>query len=82
MSATSIVPSDHAGNAALAIIEALLLALNDANVLPQDEIVGVLSDAAAAHRNMPKTNGQFAAHQSVAALIQTIIDGGNSVRHG
>ena len=35
--------------AALAICESLLLALNDRNILPEREIVGILHDAAAAH---------------------------------
>jgi hypothetical protein len=34
--------------AALSICEALLLALNDAKILPEDEIMGVLGDAASA----------------------------------
>lgn len=34
--------SEHAGQAALSICEALLLALNDRGLLPEQEIVGVL----------------------------------------
>jgi hypothetical protein len=66
--------------AALAICESLLLALNDGNVLPERQIVGVLRDAAAAHSNDPGTDGLGELHAEVAALINRIIDGGNSVR--
>jgi hypothetical protein len=68
------------GMAALSICEALLLALNDAKVLPESEIVGVLSDAAAAHEGADVADHDAALHQEVAALIRRIIDGGNSVR--
>ena len=66
--------------AALAICEALLLALNDADILPEREIVGVLRDAAAAHANDAGEDGQAALHHGVADLINRIIDGGNSER--
>ena len=73
------VPNDIAGTAALSICEALLLALNDRNILPEAEIVGVLSDAAAAHEYAPPGD-QEALHAAVAALINGILAGGNSVR--
>ncbi len=73
-------PNDVAGTAALSICESLLLALNDGHVLPEREIVGVLKDAAAAHENAPLSDGKIALHKAVAALINGIIDGGNSVR--
>lgn len=71
---------DTEGKAALAICESLLLALNDRRILPEIEILGVLVDAAAAHTNAPAGDGKEEMHQQVAALIQRIIDGGNSVR--
>ncbi|MFN4130544.1 MAG: hypothetical protein ACK4GC_12135 [Paracoccaceae bacterium] len=72
-------PTDVAGIAALTICESLLLALNDRNILPEREIVGILKDAAAAH--YPAPDGKDAAtSNAVAALINKIIDGGNSVR--
>jgi hypothetical protein len=71
---------DLEGMAALAICESLLLALNDRKILPEIEILGVLVDAAAAHTNAPVGDGREAMHAGVAALIQRIIDGGNSVR--
>jgi hypothetical protein len=71
---------DVAGTAALAICESLLLALNDRNILPEPEILGILRDAAAAHENDPGLDGQGDLHAAVAALITRIIAGGNSVR--
>jgi hypothetical protein len=71
---------DVAGRAALAICESLLLALNDHNILPEHEIVGVLKDAASAHSNSAVDSGQHEFHKAVAALINGILAGGNSVR--
>lgn len=71
---------DAAGYAALAICEALLLALNDRNVLPEREIVGILRDAAAAHEQAPPGDGLEAMHLAVSDIIKLIISGGNSVR--
>jgi hypothetical protein len=73
------VPTDVAGAAALAICESLLLALNDRNILPETEIVGILKDAAAAHE-FATGDGRAEMHASVAALINGILAGGNSVR--
>ncbi len=71
---------DVAGTAALAICESLLLALNDAHILPENEIMGILEDAAAAHENNSETGSQAGLNAAVAALINTIINSGNSVR--
>jgi hypothetical protein len=73
------VLNDVAGTAALAIVESLLLALNDRKVLPEREIVGILKDAAAAHE-LDAEGTQTALHAEVAALINKILAGGNSVR--
>lgn len=73
------VPADVSGTAALTICEAILLALNDHNVLPEREIMGLLRDAAAAHEN-DDDKADAALHKAVAATINRIIDGGNSVR--
>jgi hypothetical protein len=70
---------DVAGIAALTICESLLLALNDRNVLPEGEIMGILKDAANAHFPVP-AGGDPETHKAVATLIIRIIDGGNSVR--
>ena len=72
--------SDVSGVAALAICESLLLALNDRKILPEREIVGILEDAAAAHQLFARSDPQAGLHDAVAALINKIIDGGNSVR--
>jgi hypothetical protein len=72
--------SEHAGEAALSICEALLLAMNDHGVLPEHEIVGVLRDAAATHENAVGTDQETEKHRAVADLINAIIAGGNSVR--
>ena len=70
--------NENAGQAALSICEALLLAMNDGGLLPEHEIVGVLRDAAATHENA--TGSEPETHQAIAALINQIIAGGNSVR--
>ncbi|MCO6381413.1 hypothetical protein [Oceanicola sp. 502str15] len=72
--------SEHAGQAALSICEALLLALHDRGVLPEHEIVGVLRDAAASHQNAVGTDLEMAEHRSIAEMINAIIAGGTSVR--
>ena len=72
--------SDVSGTAALAICESLLLALNDRNILPEHEGVGILLDAAAAHSNDTGEDGKTELHSAVAALINGILAGGNSVR--
>lgn len=68
------------GEAALAISESLLLCLGDLKILREDEIIGILKDAISAHLNAPADDGQSDIHKKAAALIQSIIDGGNSVR--
>jgi len=73
------VPNDIAGTAALSICESLLLALNDRQILPEREIMGVLRDAAAAHEFAPDAD-HAEMHAAVAALINGILAGGNSVR--
>ncbi len=71
--------NDIAGRAALSICESLLLALNDRKILPEKEIVGILRDAAAAHE-ASRNSEQAQTHADVAALINGILEGGNSVR--
>lgn len=74
------VKPDVAGLAALSICESLLLALNDRKILPEREIMGVLKDAAASHENAPEGDANAQRNRDVAALINRIINGGNSVR--
>lgn len=77
---TMTIPNDVAGTAALTICESILLALNEHNILPEKEIVGILKDSATAHENCPPGDSK-AHHAAVAKLINGIIAGGNSVRH-
>ena len=73
------LPNDIAGKAALSICESLLLALNERNILPEKEILGILRDAAAAHETSSQSE-HAQSHAEVAALINAILSGGNSVR--
>ncbi len=68
---------DPAGMAALSICEALLLALQDRNLLPEGEIVGILRDAAATHENALGPESERKLHIATAKLINEIIVGGN-----
>ena len=68
---------DAAGMAALSICEALLLALQDRNLLPEREIVGILRDAAASHENAQGPETERKIHMATAKLINEIIVGGN-----
>ncbi len=72
--------STYPGMAALSICEALLLALNDARILPKSEIMGVLNDAATTHENAGGSDIEIESHKAVAALINRINVSGNSVR--
>ncbi len=71
---------DAAGLAALSICEALLLAMNDLQIMPEHEIAGILRDAATSHENAVGTESKVATHKAAAALINQIIANGNSVR--
>ena len=75
--------SGAAGHAALAICESMLLSLTDNKIIDHSEARAILADAAAAHRNsIPLvTDGGTVAHEEAASLIETILKGGNSVRH-
>ncbi len=72
--------STDAGMAASSICEALVLALNDAHVLPEREIMGILKDAATSQENAGGSDIEVTQHKAPAALINRIIPGGNSVR--
>jgi hypothetical protein len=75
--------SGAAGHAALAICESMLLSLTENKIIDQAEARAILKDAAAAHRNsIPLlADGGAAAHEEAASLIETMLKGGNSVRH-
>lgn len=68
------------GIAALTICEALLLALNDAKILPESEIMGILKDAAATLENAFDSDRDLVKQKAASTLINRIITGGNSVR--
>lgn len=77
-------PSDitniASGLAALSICESLLLAMGDLKIMGEDEALNVISDAASAHRNAGGTEQEIAIHREVAAVLDRILAGGNSVR--
>jgi hypothetical protein len=80
MIGTSDTIKTAAGIAALSICESLLLALGDLKVLSPKGAVDIISDAAAAHRNAGDTAHEIGVHKEVAAILDRIIAGGNSVR--
>jgi hypothetical protein len=68
------------GLAALSICESLLLAMGDLKMMSEKDVVGVISDAADAHRHSSGSPNDTALHLEVAAILDRIIAGGNSVR--
>jgi hypothetical protein len=72
--------SGAAGHAALAICESMLLSLTKNKIIDEAEARAILQDALAAHRNAIALLADGVAHEEAASLIQTILDGGNSVR--
>ena len=71
---------DIPGTAALTIVESLLLALNDLDIIPEPKILDILKDAAATHENVPEGTDHESLHKGVASLIRKIVSNGNSVR--
>ncbi|TVR77919.1 MAG: hypothetical protein EA405_15480 [Rhodospirillales bacterium] len=74
--------SNAAGLAALSICESMLLSLTDLKIIDQAEAVSILEDAFAAHRGAIADATAPQAHQDAADVIDRIIKGKNSVRHG
>lgn len=71
----------HSGISALSIVEALLLALNDAKILPEREIVAFSRTQPPQHENAKGApEAEVEMHTAVATLINLIIAGGNLVR--
>jgi hypothetical protein len=68
------------GLAALSICESLLLAMGDLKVMDEKEVIGVVADAAAAHRNANGSANDKALHLEVVTILDRIIASGNSVR--
>ncbi len=70
----------YSGMAALSICEALLLALNDAKVLPNSEIMGILEDAASSHEQASGSGVDLDVHRAVALILNRIIARGPPAR--
>lgn len=76
--------SEHqtvSGLAALSICESLLVSLRDLKIIGENEVVGILKDASAAHRNAVASAKDPKTHHAAAAVIDRIIARKNSVRH-
>jgi hypothetical protein len=71
--------SNAAGLAALSICESLMLAMGDLKIIGEGDAVGIIMDAAEAHRGAGATPGQIILHAEVTAILDKIIAGGNSV---
>lgn len=69
-----------AGMAALSICESLILAMGDLKIMGEQDAIGVVKDAAEAHRGSGSTEDERALHGEVAAILDQIIAGGNSIR--
>lgn len=74
------IQNTASGLAALSICESLLLAMGDLKIMGENDAVGVISDAASAHRGAGSTADEKALHIAVAAILDRIISGGNSIR--
>ena len=73
--------STASGLAALSICESLLLAMGDLKIMGSQDAIGVITDAAAAHRGAGVSVQDIAMHAEITAILDRIISGGNSVRH-
>jgi len=74
------VVGDVAGAAALSICESMLIALNDRKILEDKDARDVLADAALSHRSAAPESPNPELHLAVAALIEKIMNGENSIR--
>lgn len=68
-----------AGLAALSICESLLLALGDLKILSRKDLVGILDDAAAAHRGAGAGVRDTAMHLEATAILERIMAGRNAL---
>jgi len=59
----------------------MLVSLSELGVIEPEEAVGILKDAAAAHRGAIDGGAPPEAHQAAAEAIDRIIKGKNSVPH-
>lgn len=72
--------AEAAGLAALSVCESLLLSLTDNGIIDAAEAKAILLDAAAAHRGAVRVDSGARMHEKAAALLEAIIENGNSVR--
>lgn len=72
--------SGAAGLAALSICESLILAMGDLKIMGEKDAIGVIKDAAEAHRGAGGTEEERDLHTEVASILDRIISGGNSIR--
>ena len=66
--------------AGFAILESLLISLEESRLLKGDEIHQLLTDAAEAHREQAKTSDDGPRHLRVARLIERFRHAGNGTR--
>jgi hypothetical protein len=67
------------GLAALSICESLLLAIGDLE-LNEKEVVGLVADAAEAHRNAGESARNKGLNREAVAILDRIVARGNSMR--
>ena len=72
---------DAEGSAALSICEALLNALVDLNIIDERELRGLLTDVETTHTEAASHSKSPEMHQTVAAIVQRILDGKNLPLH-
>ena len=80
MTETDDTSSAASGLAALSICESLLLAMGDLKLMGEKEVVGVVTDAADAHRRAGESAKDKALNREVVAILDRIVAGGNSIR--
>lgn len=80
MTTSKDLSNTASGLAALSICESLLLAMGDLKIMGEKDAIGVITDAADAHRGAGATVQDIAMHGEVTAILDRIIAGGNSVR--
>jgi hypothetical protein len=74
--------SGAAGLAALSVCESILLSLTENGIIDEGEARAILEDAAVTSRGAaPLADVADGGHGEAAALIERILEGGNSVRH-
>ena len=76
-----MLQTEVAGLAAMSICESLLLCLSERNILNEKDVIGILEDAVAGHRDGQAEGSNSMLHKAAADLITGIIEGGNTVRH-